>query len=267
MIIVDGAAEDTVINVFTYPECKKVQSCFTCGEGPDQFIVVNTGEPINKDNVLIYDMMKHKLCLINTKNQPMNIESEFQLPVDEEGMGLPFTYINQCNDSLFLMKYDDPDISSRYLADLKNNKILWKETTPYRDDKYNYAVYDYLQMMSDSTAIVAYTYMDLVEIYNVSIDNGMELKAQYGAYKDLSKTEKFSKIYQDIAHDSKVFYCLRANVEHGFGTIVEAYDIATCRPLNTYILDKPVSKIAIYNNELIGYYPGEQASIFYKWEL
>jgi hypothetical protein len=73
MIIVDGAAEDTVINVFTYPECKKVQSCFTCGEGPDQFIVVNTGEPINKDNVLIYDMMKHKLCLINTKNQPMNI--------------------------------------------------------------------------------------------------------------------------------------------------------------------------------------------------
>lgn len=269
LTVVDGAAEDTTLTVYTYPEGTLVQRRFSVGQGPDQFIVVNTGEAKDKDNVLIYDMMKHKCFLINTKQNPAKTVAEFAMPVDDDDMGIPYTYINQYNDSIFLMKFDDPEASARHLVDLKNNKVLWKENVPYRDDKFNYTAYDYTIQLSDSTAVVAYKFLDLVEIYNVSASNGMQLKAQYGEVEDLSlKDEKdIVKKYQDVAHNDKAFYCLRANVEYGLGTEIESYDIATFRPLKKYTLDRPVSNITLNGNKLIGYYPDEQSSVFYTWKL
>jgi hypothetical protein len=269
LTIVDAAHEDTTLNVYSYPEGKLLHRSFSVGQGPNQFITVNTGQAQGKDEVLIYDMMKHRALIVNSKQNPAIVAEEFALPIDEDGMGLPFTYINQYNDSLFLMKYDDPRKSARYLVDLKNNKTLWKEDILRENEEFSYTVYDYIQNLSDSTAIVAYSYSDLVEIYNVSKDNGMQLKARYGERTDFTKVDEndLVDIYIDVTHDDKVFYCLRANKDGELGYEVETYDIVSFKPLKKLRLDKSVATITVLGNKLIGYYPGEQSSIFYTWHL
>jgi hypothetical protein len=268
MTVVDGAQEDTTINVFSYPDGAKLHGRYSYGEGPDQFIVVNSGEAKDINNVLIYDMMKHKMFIVDTSQNPVSIVKEYSLPLDENGRGLPYTYINQYNDSLFVMKYDDHETSARQLANLKTGEILWSQKVPYRTNpKFNYTAYDYFQRLSDSTAIAAYLYLDLVEIYNVSEKNGMQLKAKYGVVNELSPDEELQQTYQFVAHDKTAFYCLRANIEEELGTEVESYDIVTCRPLKKYILDKPIARMSIYDGHLVGYYAQEELSMFYIWKL
>jgi hypothetical protein len=269
LTIVDAAHEDTTLNVYSYPEGKLLDQRFSVGQGPDQFITVNTGQAKAKDEVLIYDMMRHRVLLINSKCNPAVICREFTLPIDKNGMGLPFTSINQYNDSLFLMKYDDPRVSARYLVDLKNDETLWKEDVTRENEKFSYTAYDYIQNLSDSTAIVAYSFSDLVEIYNVSRYNGMQLKAKYGERTDFSKVDEddLVDIYIDVTHDDNAFYCLRADRDGELGSEIETYDIATFKPLKKLKLDKSVATITILGNKLIGYYPGEQISVFYTWCL
>jgi hypothetical protein len=268
LTVVDGAHEDTIINVYSYPDGAKLRSRYSRGEGPEQFIVANSGEAKSKDNSLVYDMMKHKMYLINSKSDPISIVNEFSLPLDENGRGLPYTYINQYNDSLFLMKYDDHETSARQLANLKTGEILWSQKISYRvDKKFNYTAYDYRQRFADSTLIAAYRYLDLVEIYNVSVENGMELKAQYGVVDDLARKAELTQTYQDVAIDNKSFYCLRSNVGEELGNEIESYDILTLRPTKKYTLDKVVSRIATYDGNLIGYDAQEDSSVFYIWKL
>jgi hypothetical protein len=267
MTVVDGAPEDTTITIYSYPDGTRLHGRYSYGEGPDQFIVVNGGEAKDINNVLIYDMMKHKMFIVDISQNPVSIVKEYSLPLDENGRGVPYTYINQYNDSLFIMKYDD-DTSARQLANLKTGEILWSQKVPYRTNpKFSYTAYDYVQRLSDSTAIAAYRYLDLVEIYNVSVKNGMQLKAKYGVVNELSPNEELKQAYQHVARDKTTFYCLRANIEEGLGTEVESYDIATCRPLKKYILDKPISKMSIYDGHLVGYYAQEESSMFYIWKL
>jgi hypothetical protein len=269
LTIVDAAHEDTTLNVYSYPEGKLLHRSFSVGQGPNQFITVNTGQAKANDEVLIYDMMKHRVLIVNSKHNPAVITKEFALPIDENGMGLPFTYINQYNDSLFLMKYDDPRKSARCLVDLKNNKTLWKEDIPRENEDFSYTAYDYIQNLSDSTVIVAYSFSDLVEIYNISKDCGMQLKAKYGKRADFTRVDEddLVDIYIDVTHDDKAFYCLRANKDGELGSEIETYDIVTFKPLKKIRLDKSVATLTVCGNKLIGYYPGEQSSIFYTWQL
>jgi hypothetical protein len=97
----------------------------------------------------------------------------------------------------------------------------------------------------------------------------MQLKAKYGKRADFTRVDEddLVDIYIDVTHDDKAFYCLRANKDGELGSEIETYDIVTFKPLKKIRLDKSVATLTVCGNKLIGYYPGEQSSIFYTWQL
>lgn len=269
LAVVNNEFSDSIVSLFSLLDGELIKKRYMFGNGPEEFVVINPGSAKDSNSILVYDMMKRKMSLVDTNNKSLKINVEYSLPVDGDGLAQPYTYINQFNDSLFLMKLDTPDESSWQMADLKNSKILWSEKNIIRDAKYSYTPYDFIQSISDSTLLIAYKYIDLIEFYNIS-ENGVRHLISYGnpvAQSELKDYELLTSNYLSVASDRRYYYCLLSNNGDEWGNQIEVYDVSSHKPIYVYSLDKNVYSIRYHNNRLIGYSPEDDKSTFYVWSV
>ncbi len=251
------------------PNGELIERRFSFGNGPCQFIALNAGVSNNPNSILLYDMMRRNVSLIDTDTIPLKINTQYQLPLDKDGLANPYTFISQINDSVFLMKMDSANESSWQMADLKKSKIRWTVENSHRDIEKSYTPYDFMQSVSDSTVLIAYKYIDLIEFYHLS-DNGMIYSNSYGKTSDQSDLEDYnflSYYYLSVACDNKYFYCLHSSNGDEFGNEIELYDISSQKPVSRYILDKNVNSISYHNGRIVGYAPLDNECIFYVWQI
>lgn len=266
----DGNRADTLLHVYSYPTGESIRNFLTIGNGPGQFIVVNSGECNGADDMLLYDIMRRKLSIYDIADNSTAPREEYSLPVDSLGIAHPYTYITQVNDSVFLMKLDSDVKSAWQMADLKNAKILWENSNPYRDETISYTPFDFIQTVADSTILIAYRYMDLIETYGFSVDGGMSKKSSYGNPEDQSSIKDYNDlVYHNIsvAKGPGNFYCLRSSNGDDWGNVVEVYDISSGKTKELCTLDKFVTSISICGNFLFGYNQEDNMTKLYIWEL
>ncbi len=263
--------DNDVLYEYSDTTSELIQSGINIGNGPDEYVSFNSGETNISNNVLSYDIMRRVLYTYDLTSVPFKVNAEFELPVDEDGLTNPYTFITQVDNDTFLMKLDSPSKSAWHFVDLKDKKILWEYENPIRDKEYSYTPFDLIQSVYDSKLFVAYKYIDLIEIYNITKD-GISLIKSYGDTQDQSKIEDYNKLeykYLSVAYDGDNFYCLKSTDGSETGNIIETYNIKNDTPVNMYVLDKDIYSISfdIEKHRLIGYSQDQDATVFYIWNM
>lgn len=272
LVLYDWGTKDSLLNVFSLPNGEPILRKVKVGNGPGELIAPMPGHAVSDNKFLIYDMMRRLLMLYDTNSNDSEPLTELPLPVDEEGMAPPFTFISQLNDSLFLMKTDSRESSEWQCYDLKNDKLLWSEINPYRGDALAYIPCDFNQLASDSTLLIAYKYMDLVEIYNLDPSNGIRKKTSFGSLEkrpeDIHDSKDLKKTSLSVTNNSNLFFSLLSSDGNNSGDIIETFDIKSGLPVKRYRLDKEIMSINLSpDGRLMGYSQDEDSSKFYIWNL
>lgn len=262
-------SDDDILYVYSNRDSELIQSGINLGNGPNEYISFNPGETNGSTTMLSYDIMKRHLHIYDLTAVPFKMITEYELPVDEDGLTNPYTFISQVDADIFLMKFDSPSKSSWHYVDLKNNKILWEYENPVRDNRYSYTPFDLIQCVCDSKLFVAYKYIDLIEIYGITSD-GINLIKSYGNTRHQANIDDYDKLeysYLSVTADGENFYCLKSADGGESGNIIEAYSIKDAVPTNKYVLDKYMYSVSFdnVNHRLVGYSQERSATVFYIW--
>lgn len=257
------------LSVYSYPACEKLYDYGKIGQGPNEFITLMCGEA-NSEDMLLYDIMGRKIVQLSIGNDSVRISKTLPLYNDVSGMCKPFTYISQIEKDKYLMKVDDVETSVWEIADLKKGgKVLDTHYNMLRKENTSYTPFDFIQCISDSMVMVAYKYMDRIELYSIA-DDKMKAIFALGSEKDQSDLKSYNNLmeyYISIASHSGLFYCLKSNDGTNVGNIVEVYDNnANCSI--KYMLEKGVNAIKIdKGGVIVGYFQDIDRTVLYKFFL
>lgn len=259
-IYIQTSGQDSIVRIFDYPDLESRQVCFgRIGHASGEFIVTNWCE--TESGFGLYDMMQKKLFLYNVSNEKVAEKAEYRLPTDEKGLALPFTYISQFNDSLFLMKCDGQE-SDLCLINMKSGKEISRyhcDIRPKNDRPYT--PYSYKFAYIGNTVCIAYEHLDRVEFVNVTDD--MQLKpvciiGEDGKAEMPADFSNLKRCFSSITKSNDSFFCLR-NAKKESGSTV--YEFSTAGDMKRIIkLDKKVSTIlAGEGGLLLGYQEKENS--------
>lgn len=244
--IVSDDYHGNIVNLYSR-QTGKIKDCYgNFGQGPDEYITLNTGTATDKSHALTYDIMNSRVLLFAFDSGLIERKKILNLPSDTEGRTLPYTDIAQINDSLFLMKMDS-DKSEWHIYNTIDAKIMSRYTNAVRNVRQSYTPFDYMQVCSDSILVAAYKYMELVEFYMLSHDGfNISLIKRYGS----DKIQENLKDYNDLkstyisaaAYDGKLFLLVSSDGQET-GNVIESYDIRRQIPMERYKLDHEVNSI------------------------
>ncbi len=262
--------DKNILSEYSSETSNLIQSGLNYGNGPGEYVAFNPGESGNDSDMLSYDIMRQSMFIYDMSKVPFSVKAQYKLPTDEDGMTNPYTYISQVDDDNFLMKFDSPDKSEWHYVNTKDNKILWRYPNPNRKVEYSYTPYDFMQSISGKTLMVAYKYMDLIEIYNIT-EEGLVPVRTVGNNQDQADISDYDDLeyrYLSVTSDGVNFYCLRSNDGDETGNVIESYAVKDGNPVNKYVLDRDIESISFdkIKNRLIGYLPKQNSSVFYIWD-
>lgn len=245
--IIDYAYDGAICNLFSKDTGKKIDEYGNYGQGPYEFITMNPGYARQAKDLMFYDIMSAKLVLCAIENNLFSPMRTYILPKDSEGLTYPYTNINQINDSIFLMKFDTDKESGWQIYNLNCNKgkCIYKNTI--RNPNQSYTPFDYAQAVNDSLIVVAYHYIDLVEIYGIDEEfNKITLVKRLGR----TETQEFIADYNGLKHEylcvsivNNMAYCLRTNDGSEIGSTILCFDLDSLKPIKQLTLDYKVNSI------------------------
>ena len=265
---VTGGTPESFVQVFSYPAGEKLFSGGKTGQGPNEFITKNAGSAKGEE-LMLYDIMNRRISHLSFTGDTLYINKQFSLYNDAEGMCKPFTFISQLKDDTYLMKIDDPTLSEWELANLKEGKVLDKYPNPVRKSEFSYTPFNFLQATTESGFVAAYRYMDRVEFYSTNGDKIQPIKT-YGSATDQAKAEDYNRLkkyYLAVAAHKQCYYCLLSTDGSDAGNVIEVYTAdGVCQA--SYQLAAPVTSITTDADGLIvGYYPDENQTLLYRYQL
>lgn len=254
------------LSVYSYPACKKLYGYGEIGQGPNEFITLNSGDAMAED-MLLYDIMGRKLVQVTPENDSICVVKMLPLYNNERGLCKPFTFISQITDDKYLMKVDENDFSSWDIVDLKDGEILDSYKNLIRKEGSSYTPFDFIQHVSDSTLIIAYKYIDRIEIYSIT-DNKIKPRFALGNKNDQSDIKDYNYLmqyYLSVAVYSGSVLCLKSSDGTETGDIIEVYDF-NGSPKEKYFLKKRVNSINVDSDgRIVGYVPAIDRTILYRF--
>lgn len=263
---VTGGLSNNFLSVYSYPVCEKLFDYGEIGQGPYEFITLNSGDAV-AENMLLYDIMGRKLVELSFGDDSLRVLKSLPLYNDEKGLCEPFTFISQIKGDKYLMKVDEADSSYWDIADLGQSKILGSYKNPIRKKDSSYTPFDFIQYISDSTLVVAYKYIDRIEFYSIA-DDEIKPKFLLGKNKDQSDIKDYNYLmqyYLSVVARSGSILCLKSSDGTESGDIIEVYDINGESKMK-YLLEKGVNSINIdAEGHIIGYVPNINKTILYRF--
>lgn len=254
------------LSVYSYPSCRKLYGYGKIGQGSNEFITLNCGDAIAKD-ILLYDIMGHKLVQVTPEHDSIRVVKTLPLYNDGKGLCKPFTFISQIADDKYLMKVDESNFSYWDIVDLAQGEILDSYKNLIRKEKSSYTPFDFIQNISDSTLIIAYKYIDRIEIYSIT-DNKIKPRFALGNKNNQSDIKDYNNLmqyYLSVATYSGLILCLKSSDGTETGDIIETYDF-NGSPKETYFLKKKVSSINVdADGHIVGYVSAIDKTILYRF--
>lgn len=257
------------LSVYSYPACQKLYDDGKIGQGPDEFITLNAGNTSNNGFLILYDIMGRKLRQLAVGTDSVHVLQSLPLYVNQDGFCKPFTDISLVDGTRYLMKVDDMQTSAWELADLEQGKVVSSYVNSIRKAETSYTPFDFIQSVSDSIFLVAYKYIDRIEMYSIST-NAIRPLLVYGNNQDSSDLEDYNDLpyyYISVLSYAGQFYCLKSADGTEKGKIVEVYDSkGDCQII--YMLERKVTSLAMdAEGYLVGYVPKIDGTVLYRFSL
>lgn len=251
--IINDAHTGAIFNSFSRLTGEKIDEYGLYGQGPTEFLTMNPGSGCDACNAVAYDIMNGKITIIGVAGGIIQIKNTYKLPDDEGGLTYPYTYISQLNDSVFLMKYDSDIESGWHIYDIKNATQYGQYQNQTRNTDQSYTPFDYIQVASDSTIVIAYRYMNLVEIYSIDfLSYDIAINKRYGnlnTQEDIKDYNDLQYTYLSVAVSNGTAFCLVSSVGSEEGATVLCFDLSEMKPTKKLILSNKVNSIIIDNDK------------------
>lgn len=251
--IINDSHIGAIFNLFSRLTGEKIDEYGHYGQGPAEFITMNPGSCFDECNAMAYDIMNGKLIINEMTEDIIQTKYTYKLPYDEQGFTYPYTYISQLNDSVFLMKYDSDIESGWHIYDLKNAIKYSHYQNQTRNPDQSYTPFDYIQVVSDSTIVIAYRYINLVEIYSVDLlSYDIAIKKRYGNLNTQENLKDYNDLqytYLSVTVSNGTAFCLVSSSGSEDGATVLCFDLNEMKPTKKLILSNKVNSILIDNDK------------------
>jgi aspartate 1-decarboxylase len=260
IIVLSAVNRDNFLYIFTIPDFNLSGKYGTYGQGPYDFIAVDWLNMINENQIGLYDIPKLKMYTYHLTDDTLQLDKTFDFKKWDGNICKPYTFIQQFNDSLFLLKADMREFTEIELVNINNGEILQTfRNMMIRKPKTVFSTY-YFEMASENDNIVlAYNYIDRIEIFqfNDSIKK-IEPLIVIGSDRDQSRLDfdDYAEYYTFVICDNDYIYALNQqgqNIKNIKNSIIEIYTLSG-EPVKKIILDRHITKLALdsHTNNIYG---------------
>jgi hypothetical protein len=258
VIILSEVNRDNFLYVFTIQDFTLLYKYGTYGQGPSEFIAANWLNMNNENQLGLYDIPNLKMYTYRLSEDTLQLENTFNFKIWERNLCRPYTFIQQINDSLFLLKADMREYTEIELVNINNNEILQTFRNLMKRKPQTIFTTYYFEMAANSNNLaLAYHYIDCIELFrlNDSIQT-MEPSLIIGSNKDQSDTDfdSYVEYYTALHCDDKYIYALHQQGQNEVdekNSIIEIYTlngeavkkIILDRYISTFVLDSRTNRI------------------------
>ncbi|MDR1582925.1 MAG: hypothetical protein LBS55_06650 [Prevotellaceae bacterium] len=264
------------LSIYSCPDFKLLYKYGTIGQGSDEFITVNWANTYNKNEIVLYDIMKKKLYPFKVSDSLVKKMNTFNLAkIKGEKLAKPFTMVHQINDSIFLMKVNMPDSITLEIADLKNNRQISSYTRlpQVKDIKRGLLsfLYDFELEYRDNAIVCAFKSIDRIEILQIDDEYNITHKLTIGSKKLPTEYIRdsdggHSSFYTDIKCNGKYIFAVCQDKKNK--STIEIYDLEG-NGISKLCLDHYVEIIFISpdSNYIYAYYQLVNYDVILKYEI
>lgn len=259
------------VGVYDYPSFNYCYSYGRKGGAEDEWIAPMYGPSDSADEILLYDMAKKKLYTVEIGDSAAVRTPIADLPVDGDGMALPFGSIAKITGRPYLAKIHDMTkgrLEARAMDGSEPSAVYMTELTAKGSSITGYPWDDFKYAVNSDYVVVAYCERDYVSV--LKYDDGS--LAPVFAIGDASVIDSSqgapheSHVLQVAEHGGR-FYILRPTDGESTGRIVEVIDPDE-RMVRKLALDRYVRYIALDdNNNLVGIYETEDDNMAVRYPL
>jgi hypothetical protein len=210
IIILSVQDRDYFLYTFSVPDFKLLYKYGKYGQGPDEFIAVNWLNTTKENQLGLYDIPRWNMYLYNLESDTLYKDKTFKFNQWEKGLCKPYSFIQQLNDSVFLLKADMKEYTEIEVVDINSNIVLQTFRNQItRKPNTIYTTYYFGMTANEKNLVLAYKYMNRLEIFEYK--TVMEPSLIIGSDRDqhdLKRLEDYVTYYTQVLCDDKYIYGL-----------------------------------------------------------
>jgi hypothetical protein len=210
IIILSAQDRDYFLYAFSVPDFKLLYKYGKYGEGPDEFIAVNWLNTTKENQLGLYDIPRLSMYLYNLESDTLYRNKTFKFNQWENSLCKPYSFIQQLNDSVFLLKADMKEYTEIEVVDINSNTVLQTfRNLIIRKPKTIYTTYYFGMAANEKNLVLAYKYMNRLEVFEY--DTIMKPGLIIGSDRDqheLKRWEDYTTYYTQVLCDDNYIYGL-----------------------------------------------------------
>jgi hypothetical protein len=251
MVILSIRNDDNFLYVFTVPEFTLLYKYGTYGQGPSDYIAVNWLNMNTENQLGLYDIPNRKMYTYHLTDDSLLRDKTFNFEKWDGNLCRPYTFIQQINDSLFLLKADMREYTEIELVNINNGKVLqtFRNLMKRKPNTIFTTYYFYMAFGSDKL-VLAYNYIDRIELFQFKESvSAVEPILIIGSDRDQSDSEweSYVKYYTSLYCDENYIYALSQQGEKASAqknSVIEIYTLKG-EAVKKIILDRYIDAIVL----------------------
>ncbi|MDR1340143.1 MAG: TolB-like 6-bladed beta-propeller domain-containing protein [Prevotellaceae bacterium] len=210
IIILSVQDRDHFLYAFSVPDFKLLYKYGQYGQGPDEFIAVNWLNTTKENQLGLYDIPRWNMYLYNLESDTLYRYETFKFSQWEGSLCKPYTFIQQLNDFVFLLKADMKEYTEIEVVDINSGTVLQTfRNLITREPNTIYTTYYFGMAASEKNLVLAYKYMNRLELFEY--DTAMTPRLIIGSDRDQhdrKQWEDYVTYYTQVLCDDKYIYGL-----------------------------------------------------------
>ena len=276
MIILSKQNRDYFLYVLSLPEFELIYKYGTYGRGPNEFVAVNWLNALSDGQIGLYDIPQKKMYMYDLMTDTLILSKTFEFREWIENQAPPYTFIQQIEESLFVLKADMKEHTEVEMVNIETGEVLqvFRPLLKRNRKTTTFAPYLFNISASNDVIVFAYNFVNRLELYNIR-DKKVTPFLIIGSNKDQAdkKIEDYVDYYTDVHCDNKYIYALsqcgfssqNGNVKN---SVIEIYTLDGV-PFKEITIDRHIEFFTIDHkrNVIFGYDPNVDFDYVYVYNL
>ncbi|MCC8072036.1 MAG: TolB-like 6-bladed beta-propeller domain-containing protein [Bacteroidales bacterium] len=189
----------------------------TLGQGPEEYISPGIVEGTNENGFVLYGNTENRVLSYLYQDEEVTPIRRGQMPpwITDQGLPKPYTRISAINDSIYIGTYFLPREAGADIFNWHTGELIEELPLSLEQPEENMSgPYEFKIASNGNKIVVAYRYVNRVEVFNLSDNYQAELECVLGdeiTQNDLYEADRDAemiKYYTDVQCDSSSIYLL-----------------------------------------------------------
>jgi hypothetical protein len=273
--ILSGNNRDYFLYIFSISDMNLLYKYGKFGQGPGEFIAVNWLNATNQEQIGLYDIPNLRMYLYQLSSDTLNIVKTYHFNTWDGKLSRPYSFIQQINDSIFLLKADLREKTEIEVANINTGEILYTfSNLLQRKPNTIYTPYYFGMAGNNRNFVLSYKYINRLELFKYKeADCTVEPVVTIGSNRDQSDNRDVSDYilhYTDVQCDEEYIYALyqgnkRDRIKN---SIIEIYNWQG-EPVKQIILDRFIElmTIDIAHGKIYGHDGNQDFDYIYIYDI